>query len=249
MPPSVLCHHEAQCRFPDALKTVFLRRGCFMNCLVCHADFPGWRSACPKCQILLLPNQGETISESEPEVPENERTRSGLMTILRVAVLVIALIGLATMVRLNYVSGGREKEAQAKAGIRTSSPPRGPVSAENRPGEKLVSGKAEEASDQSANPGKDELSDKKSRSLSTRTRRAEESPKSATKGEADRIASAEKPEPGNADTASPGKAPESAAASATSSVAQKPNCRRLRHLRRPKPELRSVLSRWIKRSV
>ncbi len=189
-----------------------------MKCPVCQDNFPGRRATCPTCQILLLPVQGETISELEAEVPENEQPRSGLMTILRVMGLVIALIGLATVVRLNYVSGGRERDVKSKAGTKAATTPAVAVFTENQAREKVVVGKPEEASARSVDREKEKLSDKKSNLLSARIERVAEPSRSAPKDEADRKAPATRPENKNMKTASLSQVPDSVASSVTSAV-------------------------------
>lgn len=191
-----------------------------MRCPVCQDDFSSRHSACPKCQILLLPVQGETISEHEQL--ESEQSRSGLMTILRVAGLVIALIGLATVVRLNYVSGGREREAKSKAGPSASISPVVSDSADKTARTKVVAGSPEEVLSRQTDGKKEELSEEKNNSLSAHTRRGPESLRSVTQDNSDKKSSAAKPENNTANNASLNNIAESAAASATSSVAAAP---------------------------
>lgn len=78
-----------------------------MKCPDCQRSYPGWRNTCPKCQIPLLSLRQKTISETKGEFPGTEKRSSIFPATLRIMALAAVLIGLTTILRLNYASGGR----------------------------------------------------------------------------------------------------------------------------------------------
>lgn len=99
-----------------------------MRCPRCESEYAGRTATCPNCQFPLLSTRAETISEMKG-VAENGR-RSRFLSNLRVAIMVVALIGLATVAMLNYVSG---RQQQGKAAPKPASVPATPVAATPSP--------------------------------------------------------------------------------------------------------------------